>query len=114
MNPVGKIVMLDVPTGKILQSMGLPEYKTHTGVGLSLSPDGSTLAFRSASGIGVDLWDMRAGKMLYSLPDEKGSIYWQAWSPDSRHLAVARDNGDIAIWNLNAVEAQLSQLELHP
>jgi WD40 repeat protein len=66
------------------------------------------------SGLGVELSDPATGKLLYTLPDEPGSIWWLAWSPDSQRLAVSRANGDIAIWNLKEVEAQLSLLELKP
>ena len=66
------------------------------------------------SGLGVDLRDPATGKLLCTLPDEPGSIWWLAWSPDSQRLAVSRANGDITIWNLNEVEAQLLRLELKP
>ena len=66
----------------------------------------------ASSGLAVDLWDPATGKLLYTLPEEPGSIWWLAWSPDSQRLAVTRANGDIAVWNLKEVEAQLAQLGL--
>ena len=66
----------------------------------------------SVSGLGVDLWNPATGQLLYSLPEKAGAIWWLAWSPDSQQLAVAR--GEIAIWNLKEVEAQLAQLGLQP
>jgi WD40 repeat protein len=62
----------------------------------------------------VDLWNPATGQLLYSLPEEAGAIWWLAWSPDSQQLAVSRANGEIALWNLKEVEAQLSQLGLQP
>ena len=81
---------------------------------LRASPDGSKLAMASHSGLGVDLRDPATGKLLYTLPDEPGTVWFLAWSPDSQRLAVSRANGDISIWNLKEVEAQLSQLDLKP
>jgi hypothetical protein len=54
----------------------------------------------------------RTGTRLYSLPDEDGTIYWLAWSADSRRVAIARDNGNIAVWNLNTVDQILARLGL--
>jgi WD40 repeat protein len=67
-----------------------------------------------ASGLDVDLWDPATGKLLFTLPEEVDAIWWLAWSPDSQRLAVSRANGEITIWNLNEVEAQLAQLGLRP
>ena len=79
-----------------------------------LSPDGSLLAVTSESRCGVDIWDFKAGKRLYSFPEERDTVYWLAWSPDSRRLAIARDNGNIAIWNLDTVNQILTHLGLNP
>ena len=76
---------------------------------MSLSPNGSKIALSSISGLGVDIRDATTGKLLLALPEEDGSVYWMAWSPDSRRLAVARDIGSIAIWNLGAVEQALAR-----
>ena len=46
------------------------------------------------------------------LPDQEGTVWWLAWSPDSQRLAVSRSNGDIAIWNLKEVERVLAKLGL--
>jgi WD40 repeat protein len=46
--------------------------------------------------------------MTYPLPEEPGTVYCLAWSPDSRRLAVARDDGSIAIWNLDTVNQILA------
>ena len=81
---------------------------------ISLSPDGSKLAASSESERGVDIWDSKTGSRLYSLPDEPGTVYWLAWSQDSRRVAIARDNGKIAIWDLDAIGQILAKLELNP
>ena len=56
---------------------------------ICLSPDGSRLAVSSESERGVDIWDYKTGTRLYTLPDEPGTIYWLAWSPDSRRVSGA-------------------------
>jgi serine/threonine protein kinase/WD40 repeat protein len=84
------------------------------GINLCLSPDGAKLALSSPSGRGVDLWDVRTGRLLYTLPEQQGVVWWLAWSPDSRRLAVSRSDGDTAIWNLDAAESTLSALGLSP
>ena len=79
--------------------------------------DGMTdlpLASGGLSDLGVDLWDCQSGRLLYSLPEQEGLIYYFAWSPDGRRLAVSRSNGAIDIWNLAEVERVLSDLGLAP
>jgi YD repeat-containing protein len=51
----------------------------------------------------ITIWDFRTATWLYSLPDEPGTVYWLAWSPDSRRVAIDRDNGKITIWDLSIV-----------
>ncbi|MBX3732396.1 MAG: protein kinase [Verrucomicrobiae bacterium] len=79
---------------------------------LAASPDESRLALVTPSGLGVNLWDPESGGFLYSLPEEHGTIWWLAWSPDGQRLAISRSNGDIAVWNLLEIEDQLSALGL--
>src|SRR5262249_31370613 len=69
---------------------------------LAISADEKLFALSSRSGLGVDIWDLETGTLHYSLPEEAGSIWWVAWSPDGQHIAVSRSNGEVAIWNLEA------------
>ena len=48
------------------------------------------------------------------IPDEGGAVWWFAWSPDERHLALGRLNGGISIWNLDAMAKFVAQLESRP
>jgi WD40 repeat protein len=79
-----------------------------------LSPDGTKLAVCPVSRPGVDIWDPKTGRRLYSVPDDNGSVWWLAWSPDSAKLAVSRSNGDISVWNLPEIERVLASLGLKP
>jgi WD40 repeat protein len=81
---------------------------------LTFSPDESRFAIVTPSGLGVELRDPATGGLIYTLPEESGAVWWLAWSPDSRQLAVSRDNGEIAVWNLQEVESQLARLGLKP
>ena len=79
-----------------------------------VSPDGSKVAVANHSGRGVNIHDLASGRRLCSLPDDPGSVWWLTWHPDNRHLAVSRSNGDISLWNLQAVEALLAKVGLAP
>jgi len=114
MDPGGRIVTLELPSGREIASFQVRDSKSGFSACVRLSPDGSWLAVTSQSRCGVDIWDFKAGKLLYSFPEELGTVYWLAWSPDSRRLAIARDNGSVAIWKLGTVNQILTQLGLNP
>ena len=79
-----------------------------------ISPDGSKVAVANYNGRGVNIHDLASGRRLYSLPEDPGSVWWLAWHPDGRQLAVARGDGDISLWNLTEVEAVLVEVGLAP
>ena len=114
----GAVVTIDVATGDPVTSFEAwkpqPGQFVEATEYLSLSPDGTKLAFSSRSRLGVEIRDQRTGRVVYSLPEEEGTVYWLAWSPDSRRLALSRDNGDVAIWNLETVEKILNNLAINP
>ncbi len=60
----------------------------------------------------MSVYDLTTQRLLYALPEERGAVWWLAWSPDSRRLAVSRSNGNIAIWNLAEIERLLGELGL--
>ncbi|HEY3855288.1 MAG TPA: WD40 repeat domain-containing protein [Verrucomicrobiae bacterium] len=110
-----QILTADPVTGKTITTFPLPGHRLgSSGQLLSLSPDGSCLAVSSATHLGVDLLDHVTGRMIYPLPEEYGTVYWLAWSPDSHRLAIARDDGSVAIWNLPVINETLAQLGLSP
>ena len=88
---------------------------TSSAQAVTLKNSGTTkLAISSESERGVDIWDFKTGTRIYSLPDEPGTVYWLAWSQDSRRVSIARDNGKIAIWDLDTVNQILARLGLNP
>jgi len=117
MDASGDVLALEVATGERVASFHaqVPQFDP-LALGIHPSPDGSKVAvtITPPSGAGVSVLDPRSGQLLYSLPVETGDIYWVAWSPDSQRLAVARDNGKVAIWNLGVIEQILAQLGLNP
>jgi WD40 repeat protein len=117
-NEVGKgLIARNITTGEAISFFDrLPpaQRPIYHRFGHSLSPDGSRLAMKSDSGLGLDIWDLPSNRLLYSLPDENGAVYWLAWSADARQLAVACSNGDIAIWRLDEMARYLAQLDSQP
>jgi len=116
LNRSREVVTLDVANGNRVSSFPTLQAKNAQAFDymISLCPDGSKLAISSESERGLDIWDSKTGTRLYSLPEEAGTVYWLAWSPDSRRVAIARDNGKIALWDLNTVSQILAKLGLNP
>jgi len=111
---LGNLVSLAVPEGEerpfFANLPALQRPKFHHGH--FLSADGRMLA--QVSELSLDLWDATGKRLLYSLPQEEGTAYWAAWSFDTRRIAVARSNGNIAIWTLDRMANLLAQLDLQP
>jgi len=80
--------------------------------GVGGSHTGRWFAVTSPSKRGVDIHDFATGELRYTLPDREGTVYWLAWHPQEPRLAIARDNGGIAIWDLVKIDQQLTELGL--
>jgi WD40 repeat protein len=111
------VVHRDTLTGSKVSSFATLD-KEHPGdwvsaPNLCLSPNGNRVAVASPSRLGVDIWGNN-GRFRYSLPEQNGTVYWLAWSPNSQRLAVSRSNGEISIWNLPEIERVLAQLRFNP
>jgi WD40 repeat protein/predicted Ser/Thr protein kinase len=99
---------------RVLPTLAAGESASTYVVNMGVSPDGSKVAVANHNGLGVNIYDLASGRRLYSLPDEPGAIWWLAWDPDNRRLAVSRGNGDISLWNLTEVESVVKQAGLAP
>jgi serine/threonine protein kinase/WD40 repeat protein len=112
------ILTIDVRTGNQVLSFATLGAKHNDAwakqPSLCLSPDGKQLAISSLSRLGVDIWDPKTGRLLYSLPEQRGTVYWLAWSLNSERLAISRSDGDVSIWNLREAERVLSKVGLNP
>jgi WD40 repeat protein len=76
---------------------------------IALSADGAWLA---QQGTAVKVWDLESKKLLLVLPEEHGTPWCLAWSPNKELLAVGSEQGGIALWNLPRIKAQLAGIGL--
>jgi len=76
---------------------------------IALSADGDWLA---QQGTAVKVWDLESRKLLLVLPEEHGTPWCLAWSPNKELLAVGSEHGGIALWNLPKIRAQLAGIGL--
>jgi WD40 repeat protein len=60
----------------------------------------------------VALWDVRARKRLFLLPPERNEIWSLAFDSTGTKLAVGLSDGGVSVWDLNAVNRALAELDL--
>jgi serine/threonine protein kinase/WD40 repeat protein len=77
---------------------------------VALSADGAWLALGCSPT--VTIWDTATRKLLLALPDEHSLIPSMAWGPERELLAVATCGGEIGIWNIPIIRAELAELGL--
>jgi WD40 repeat protein len=99
---------------RTLSSLSASEISSSYILNFKVSPDGSKVAITNYNGRGVNIHDLASGRRLYTLPDDAGPVWWLAWHPDGRQLAVARGDGDISLWILPEVEKVLAEAGLAP
>jgi WD40 repeat protein len=103
---VGREIRIDtwnVTTGKV-ETQTIPETRI-IGAG-ALSPGGEKLALKLSSQAepasvkleGAGIYDLRAGKMLFMLPEEIDSRSF-AWSPDGKTLATTVYDSAAKLWD---------------
>jgi WD40 repeat protein len=69
-------------------------------------------AYLAVQGRRVCVWDMRSRKPLVLLPEERRIVFGLAWSPKENLLAVSSGEGEVVLWNLAKIKAQLEQINL--
>ena len=87
-----------------------------------ISPDGRSILFTvtepsyTEADQVSDLWLVPSDGTAEPrrLTNTKSGESGVAWSPDSRRVAIARDNGKIALWDLNTVAQILARPGLNP
>jgi WD40 repeat protein len=104
--PTGKEIRLDTwnAATEKTERQSIPETKI-VGAG-ALSPDGALLAielgtqpkpaFFATEGVGI--YDLRAGKMRFLLPEQYG-VDSIAWSPDGKTVATGTGGAAVKLWN---------------
>jgi WD40 repeat protein/tRNA A-37 threonylcarbamoyl transferase component Bud32 len=110
-----RLEFVDVTSGEVVRGIPLlsaDEHPTTYIANLRLNSDGRRFAIASHDGRRVHIYDAASGRRLYSLPNDEAVVWWLAWHPDGKKLAVARGNGDISLWDLSKVEATLAEVGL--
>jgi serine/threonine protein kinase/WD40 repeat protein len=77
----------------------------------ALSPDGRWLV-GDATAEALTLIDLKNKTTLLTLPSERSPIKSVSWSPDGKRIAVGLSNGEVAIWNMESVKTQLTEIGL--
>jgi WD40 repeat protein/serine/threonine protein kinase len=109
-DPIGLPEVWDVDTGQLAFSFAGGEFDGRRGVEiLALSADGHWLA---QSTLAPQVWDLERKKLLLLLPEERTYPWSLAWSPNQEHLAVGMPSGEVVIWNLPKIKAQLDEIGL--
>jgi hypothetical protein len=103
----GRIETWDTRTVGRVSSFGKADNVAH----LASSPDGQWLA-TEANPSTVAVWNSKAEAQVFSLPQESGPIWSQAWSPDGERLAVGLADGAVEIWNVSKIQAELGKIGL--
>lgn len=94
----GPVVLWDGRLGRpVVELPGAGREK----IALALSPSGNLLAWspKTGNGLQVELWDIKAGKSLASLPHDSVPIS-ATWSPDERWLATLATDGTARLWDV--------------
>jgi WD40 repeat protein len=108
-----RVAVVDSASGTLKRTFPVSGSSEKPRVHLALSAKGRWLAVSSETRRGVEIYDFVSGEPRYALPDREGTVYWLAWDPsDEARLAIARDNGGIAIWDLAKIDRQLADLGL--
>ena len=87
--------MVEVESGKEVAS-GRPEHQPGD---ISLSPDGAALAVARKFRAEIDLWDVKAGKILRTYRGHTGWLNAVAYAPDGKSLATCAWDRTIRFWD---------------
>ena len=92
----GKITLWDISQDKVLVTLSGHRYLRH----LAFSPDGNRLASTGIdSGSKIKLWDVRSGREVAALANQKEEINGICFSPDGERLASASAN-NVQLWDV--------------
>jgi WD40 repeat protein len=81
---------------------------------IALSNDGRWAARKVKTDLGqaLTIWDPDSQELLLKFPEEPGTIWAFAWSPDRNLLAAGTSTGGPVIWNIPKIREQLAELGL--
>jgi WD40 repeat protein len=78
---------------------------------VAYSPDGRVVVSGSADR-SVKLWDLEAGRDLWTLPEHEGPVRSVAWSPDGRRVVSGSADYSVKLWDVGTGE-ELASLTGH-
>jgi WD40 repeat protein len=100
----------DATTGQVTTNFGKTELLRGASIHTALSPDGAWLAVGGSKAVTV--WDLNKRELVLTLPEERGTVWSLAWSPDKNLLAVGSSDGGLVLWDLPRIKAELSGIGL--
>jgi WD40 repeat protein len=104
LDDAGEIFLWDLQRKKVIRKINVGKNKEQVS-NIALSRDGATLvALRSkwASSQGLDVWNLKTGKMVVSQRLEgKGFTDALAMNPAGKEVAVASEKGGVVLWGYN-------------
>jgi WD40 repeat protein/serine/threonine protein kinase len=106
----GQVEVWDATTGQVTTAFGKKELLSGGISHTALSPDGTWLAVGGRKPVTV--WDLTKRELVLALPEERGTVWSLAWSPNKDLLAVGSSDGGLVIWNLSRIKAELTQIGL--
>lgn len=109
----GDLAIMKWPSGELLRYVPLDavlNQEHHTGYfysgKVSVCPS-KLLAAVHTSIDQLTLFDLQSGRLLYTLPNASSEIWAAYFSHSGEKLAVSMSNGQVAVWDLAAIEARL-------
>jgi WD40 repeat protein len=106
----GLVEVRDAITGELSKSFGDKELLQGSAIHTALSSDGAWLAVGGSKA--VTIWDLNKQELVLALPEERGTVWSLAWSPNKELLAVGSSDGGLFIWNLPKIKTELGQIGL--
>src|SRR5262249_35034913 len=100
----------DATSGQVITPFGKKELIHGDSIHTALSPDGAWLAVGGSKAVTV--WDVNKGGLVLALPEERGTVWSLAWSPDKNLLAVCAPPGGLVIWDLPRIKTELDRIGL--
>jgi WD40 repeat protein len=106
----GKIEVRDATDGQVTTNFGKKDWIHGHSIHTALSPDGAWLAVGGDKAVTV--WDINKRELMFALPEERGTIWPLAWSPDKHWLAVGSSTSSLVLWDLPRIKTELSRIGL--
>jgi len=88
-------------SGELLHTINHNDYVTSA----AISPNGKFVATTTWDSR-VQVWWVKSGKLLKSLPGHSSRVYSATFSPDGRKLATASSDGTIRIWDARSMSTK--------